>query len=94
MSFLRANRSIAGVVLEDFDSAFSNPFYQSHLDGPDQVTAQSIAAAAQLTASAVYLLAAGLHSAPLQASILQTLTIAVSNMSRLSSVLDGSLAAP
>ncbi len=34
MSLLRANRSIAGVVLGDFDEAFRNPFYQSHLDGP------------------------------------------------------------
>lgn len=66
MSLLRANRSIAGVVLADFDTAFRNPFYQSHLDGPQQISAQSIAAAASLVANALHSLAAGTHTVPLE----------------------------
>ncbi|KAJ4764059.1 Nicastrin [Rhynchospora pubera] len=32
MAFLRKNTSASGIVLGDFDSAFSNKFYHSHLD--------------------------------------------------------------
>ncbi|KAG2661398.1 hypothetical protein PVAP13_1KG502900 [Panicum virgatum] len=49
MSFIRKNMSTSGVVLEDFDSHFSNRFYHSYLDNP--------AAAAALVARSLYILA-------------------------------------
>ncbi|KAG2661397.1 hypothetical protein PVAP13_1KG502900 [Panicum virgatum] len=48
MSFIRKNMSTSGVVLEDFDSHFSNRFYHSYLDNP---------AAAALVARSLYILA-------------------------------------
>ena len=66
MTFLRANQSIAGVVLADFNSGFHNPYFQSHWDGPAEIRAQSIAAAAHVTALALSSLAAGSYSGPLQ----------------------------
>ncbi|XP_039791374.1 nicastrin-like isoform X3 [Panicum virgatum] len=57
MSFIRKNMSTSGVVLEDFDSHFSNRFYHSYLDNPANVNSSSIAAAAALVARSLYILA-------------------------------------
>ncbi|KAJ1280941.1 hypothetical protein BS78_04G270600 [Paspalum vaginatum] len=57
MSFVRKNTSTSGVVLEDFDSHFSNRFYHSYLDNPANINSSSIAAAAALVARALYILA-------------------------------------
>ncbi|XP_044951706.1 nicastrin [Hordeum vulgare subsp. vulgare] len=57
MSFMRKNTSTSGVVLEDFDSQFSNKFYHSHLDSPANINSSSIAAAAALVARSLYILA-------------------------------------
>lgn len=59
MSFMRKNTSISGVVLEDFDSQFSNKFYHSYLDNSDNINSSSIAAAAALVARSLYILATG-----------------------------------
>lgn len=57
MAFLRKNSSTSGVVLEEFDSSFTNIFYHSHLDTLSNVNSSSIAAAAALVARALYILA-------------------------------------
>lgn len=57
MSFIRKNTSTSGVVLEDFDSHFSNRFYHSYLDNPVNINSSSIAAAAALVARSLYILA-------------------------------------
>ncbi|XP_015582559.1 nicastrin isoform X1 [Ricinus communis] len=59
MAFLRKNSSITGIVLEDFDSAFSNKFYQSHLDDISNIHSSAIVAAASLIARTLYILASG-----------------------------------
>ncbi|XP_064939098.1 nicastrin-like [Musa acuminata AAA Group] len=59
MTFLRKNSSVAGIVLEDFDSSFTNKFYHSHLDSPSNINSSSIAAAAALVARTLYILASG-----------------------------------
>ncbi|XP_051192784.1 nicastrin [Lolium perenne] len=57
MAFMRKNTSTSGVVLEDFDSRFSNKFYHSYLDNPANINSSSIAAAAALVARSLYILA-------------------------------------
>ncbi|KAM0927258.1 hypothetical protein ACQ4PT_003316 [Festuca glaucescens] len=57
MSFMRKHTSTSGVVLEDFDSQFSNRFYHSYLDNPANINSSSIAAAAALVARSLYILA-------------------------------------
>ncbi|AQK55162.1 Nicastrin-like precursor [Zea mays] len=57
MSFIRKNMSTSGVVLEDFDSHFSNRFYHSYLDNSVNINSSSIAAAAALVARSMYILA-------------------------------------
>uniref|UniRef100_A0A0E0K513 Nicastrin n=1 Tax=Oryza punctata TaxID=4537 RepID=A0A0E0K513_ORYPU len=57
MSFIGKNTSTSGLVLEDFDSQFSNRFYHSTLDGPANINSSSIAAAAALIARSLYILA-------------------------------------
>ncbi|CAA7401371.1 unnamed protein product [Spirodela intermedia] len=59
MSFLSKNSLTPGVVLEDFDTAFTNRFYHSHLDDPRNINASSVEAAAVLVARAAYILAHG-----------------------------------
>ncbi|KAJ3699369.1 hypothetical protein LUZ61_003074 [Rhynchospora tenuis] len=59
MTFLRKNTSASGVVLGDFDSAFSNKFYHSHLDDASNIKSSSVAAAAILVARALYIIANG-----------------------------------
>ncbi|URE35756.1 Nicastrin [Musa troglodytarum] len=53
MTFLRKNSSAAGIVLEDFDSFFTNKFYHTNINS------SSIAAAAALVARTLYILASG-----------------------------------
>ncbi|KAI4321244.1 hypothetical protein MLD38_034649 [Melastoma candidum] len=55
MSFLKKNPATSGIVLEDFDSTFSNKFYHSHLDA--NINASSITAAASLVARTLFILA-------------------------------------
>ncbi|RWR95970.1 nicastrin isoform X1 [Cinnamomum micranthum f. kanehirae] len=57
MSFLRKNNSISGVVLEEFNTAFTNNFYHSHLDDQSNINSTSLVAAASLVARALYILA-------------------------------------
>ncbi|XP_058009274.1 nicastrin isoform X2 [Hevea brasiliensis] len=59
MAFLRKNSSTSGIVLEDFDTAFANKFYHSHLDDMSNINSSAIVAAASLVARAVYILASG-----------------------------------
>ncbi|KAL3613529.1 hypothetical protein CASFOL_042563 [Castilleja foliolosa] len=59
MTFLRKKPQISGLVLEDFDSAFSNEFYHSHLDDLSNINASSIVAVASLVARTLYILAGG-----------------------------------
>ncbi|CAN0913855.1 At3g52640/At3g52650 [Linum grandiflorum] len=57
MSFLKKNSSTSGFVLEDFDAAFSNNFYRSHLDDNSNINSSSIVAAASLLARTLFILA-------------------------------------
>ncbi|XP_077241148.1 Zn-dependent exopeptidases superfamily protein [Tasmannia lanceolata] len=57
MAFLNKNSSTSGVVLEEFDTAFTNKFYHSHLDDQSNINSSSIIAAASLVARTVYILA-------------------------------------
>ncbi|XVF24636.1 hypothetical protein REPUB_Repub13aG0144200 [Reevesia pubescens] len=57
MSFLRKNSSTSGIVLEDFDTKFSNKFYHSHLDDSANINSSAIVAAASLVARTLYVLA-------------------------------------
>ncbi|MFS8034456.1 putative nicastrin [Helianthus anomalus] len=57
MSFLRQNPHTPGVVLEDFDTSFTNKFYHSHLDDLSNINSSAIAAAASLVARTLYVLA-------------------------------------
>ncbi|KAJ6791400.1 nicastrin [Iris pallida] len=59
MSFIRKNSSISGVVLEDFDTSFTNRLYHSHMDDLSNINSSSVAAAAALVARALYVLATG-----------------------------------
>ncbi|KAL8550141.1 hypothetical protein ACS0TY_008822 [Phlomoides rotata] len=59
MTFLRKKPQISGLVLEDFDSAFSNKFYHSHLDDISNINSSSIVAAASLVARTLYIQAGG-----------------------------------
>ncbi|XP_060966480.1 nicastrin isoform X2 [Cannabis sativa] len=56
MSFLNKNPITSGVVLEDFDTIFSNKFYHSHLDDSSNLNSSSIVAAASLLARTLYVL--------------------------------------
>lgn len=57
MAFLGKNSSTTGVVLEDFDNEFTNKFFDSHFDGPENIKSSSVAAAASLIARTLYILA-------------------------------------
>jgi hypothetical protein len=63
MSFLRVQPSIQGVVLAEFDTAFSNPYYASRFDNGSRVDLDSVAAAAAVLAGALHRLAGGDPSA-------------------------------
>lgn len=57
MSFSRQNPHTAGVVLEDFDTVYTNKFYHSHLDDLSNINSSAIVAAASLVARTLYILA-------------------------------------
>ncbi|XP_026407913.1 nicastrin-like [Papaver somniferum] len=57
MAFMRKNPLTSGVVLEDFDSAFSNKFYHGQLDDLSNIDSKSLVAAASLVARTLYILA-------------------------------------
>ena len=59
MSFLRVNTSIAGVVVTEFDSEFSNTHFEGHDDDATNMDAASIAATAMVVARALHKLAQG-----------------------------------
>uniref|UniRef100_A0A2P2M6K5 Uncharacterized protein MANES_02G078600 n=3 Tax=Rhizophora mucronata TaxID=61149 RepID=A0A2P2M6K5_RHIMU len=59
MAFLRKNPFASGITLEDFDTAFANKFYDSHLDDMSNINASAIVAAASLVARTLYILASG-----------------------------------
>ncbi|KAK3426421.1 hypothetical protein EUGRSUZ_F02879 [Eucalyptus grandis] len=59
MAFLRKNSQTPGVILEDFDTAFTNNFYHSHLDDLSNINASSVADAATIIARTLYVLASG-----------------------------------
>lgn len=56
MTFLGKNSSTTGVVLEDFDTEFTNKFFDSHFDGPENIKSSSVVAAASLIARTLYIL--------------------------------------
>ncbi|XP_065848730.1 nicastrin isoform X2 [Euphorbia lathyris] len=62
MSFLRKNSSTPGVILEDFDAAFNNKFYHSHLDDMSNVNSSAIVVVASIVARSLYILASGSKS--------------------------------
>ncbi|TVU28440.1 hypothetical protein EJB05_19957 [Eragrostis curvula] len=76
MSFVRKNSSTSGVVLEDFDSQFSNKFYHSYLDSPANINSSSIAAAAALVARSLYILASA--ESPVNLMTLNSIRVNVS----------------
>eukprot|EP00258_Populus_trichocarpa_P039387 XP_024455406.1 nicastrin isoform X2 [Populus trichocarpa] len=57
MAFLKKNPSTSGMVLEDFDTSFSDKFYHSHLDDMSNINSSAIVAAASLVARTLYILA-------------------------------------
>ncbi|KAK9074877.1 hypothetical protein SSX86_003196 [Deinandra increscens subsp. villosa] len=57
MSFLKQNPHTPGVVLEDFDTSFTNKLYHSHLDDLSNINSSAIVAAASLVARTLYILA-------------------------------------
>lgn len=59
VAFLKTNPLTSGIVLEDFDTVFSNNFYHSHLDDLSNVNSTSIVAAASLVARTLFILASG-----------------------------------
>ncbi|GBF91523.1 nicastrin [Raphidocelis subcapitata] len=59
MSFLRVKPSVAGVVLTEFDRAYSDPYSGSRFDNGSRLDAASVAAAAAVVAGAVQRLAGG-----------------------------------
>ncbi|KAH9753366.1 Nicastrin [Citrus sinensis] len=70
MAFLKKNSLTSGIVLEDFDTAFTNKFYHSHLDDMANINSSAVVAAASLIARSLYILASDnndMHSSVLGA---------------------------
>lgn len=57
MTFLEKNPHISGIVVEDFDSTFTNHFYHSHLDNLSNINSSAVVATASLIARTLYILA-------------------------------------
>lgn len=76
MTFLRKNSLTSGVVLEDFDTVFTNKFYNSHLDDISNVNSSAIVAAASLVARTLYILAS--DNKNLSSSALTSINVNVS----------------
>ncbi|XP_049379425.1 nicastrin [Solanum stenotomum] len=74
MSFLKKNPETSGVVLEDFDAAFTNKFYHSHLDDLSaNINSSAIVAAASIVARSLYILAS--DKKEIKNSVLNTINI-------------------
>nr|GLL31396.1 hypothetical protein DM860_017356 [Ipomoea trifida] len=71
MAFVRKNPQTSGIVLEDFDDAYKNKFYHSHLDDQSNVNSSAIVAAASLVARSLYILAS--DKKEVNASLLTTI---------------------
>ncbi|XP_031100529.1 nicastrin [Ipomoea triloba] len=71
MAFVRKNPQTSGIVLEDFDDAYRNKFYHSHLDDQSNVNSSAIVAAASLVARSLYVLAS--DKKEVNASLLTTI---------------------
>ncbi|XP_057492639.1 nicastrin-like [Actinidia eriantha] len=76
MAFMRKNSQTSGVVLEDFDSVFTNQFYHSHLDDSSNINSSAIVAAAALVARTLYILAS--DNKDLDTSALNVINVNVS----------------
>ncbi|KAK9272660.1 hypothetical protein L1049_003036 [Liquidambar formosana] len=85
MTFLKKNSLTSGVVLEDFDSVFSNQFYHSHLDDLSNINSSAIVAAASLVARTLYILVS--DNKDLNASALSAISANVSLVEELVSCL-------
>ncbi|KAJ4837960.1 hypothetical protein Tsubulata_015679 [Turnera subulata] len=85
MAFLRKNSSTSGIVLEDFDTAFVNKFYHSHLDDKSNINSSSIVAAASLVARTLYILAS--DGKNISKNILSAINVDVSLVEELMSCL-------
>lgn len=59
MSFLRVNASIQGVILNEFDQAYTNPYYGSRFDNGSQINPKAILGSAALLTAALHTLAGG-----------------------------------
>lgn len=59
MSFLRLKPSIAGAVISEFDTAFTNSYYEGQFDSEDNIVATAVAATAVVSAQALHSLAMG-----------------------------------
>ncbi|VFQ99696.1 unnamed protein product [Cuscuta campestris] len=57
MAFMRKNPQTSGIVLEDFDDAYKNNFYHSHLDDLTSINSSAIVTAASIVARSLYILA-------------------------------------
>ncbi|XP_042484408.1 nicastrin [Macadamia integrifolia] len=73
MALLRKNLSAAGIVLEDFDTAFINKFYHSHLDDLSNINSSAILAAASVVARTLYILAS--DDKELTASVVSSINV-------------------
>nr|XP_023922051.1 nicastrin-like [Quercus suber] len=70
------NSHTSGVVLEDFNSVFSNKFYHSHLDDISNINSSAVVAAASLVARTLYILASDNNT--LSSSALTAINVNVS----------------
>ena len=59
MSFLRMNSSIKGVVLAEYNTAFTDPYYGSRFDNGSNVQLEGVAAAAAALAAGLLRLVGG-----------------------------------
>ncbi|XP_030942455.1 nicastrin-like [Quercus lobata] len=87
MTFLQKNSHTSGVVLEDFNSVFSNKFYHSHLDDTLNINSSAVVAAASLVARTLYILASDNNT--LSSSALTAINVNVSLVEELMGCLLG-----
>ncbi|CAH9138973.1 unnamed protein product [Cuscuta epithymum] len=72
MAFMRKNPQTSGIVLEDFDDAYRNNFYHSHLDDlTANINSSALVTAASLVARSLYILASDKNE--VNASLLNTI---------------------
>ncbi|KAJ6402391.1 hypothetical protein OIU84_014478 [Salix udensis] len=85
MAFLKKNPSTSGMVLEDFDTSFSDKFYHSHLDDMSNINSTAIVAAASLVARTLYILAS--DDKDLSSTVLDAINVNASLVEELMSCL-------